>query len=151
MTIDFLSGEITAEQHKASPELITNGSNTLKPGEYGFVPIEAIWADADDMLWLDATLGCDLDPNICLHDDIARVIRVDEGYIVDISHVDFSADERPFYRIAESEKDSAYKDSEPVIGLIIYPEEREMLAGMLQDRYGETDMLKPVKEQSTED
>ena len=146
MTINFLDGVITKEQYEADPSLIARGANTLKPGEFGFTLIEAIWADEENRLWVDETLNCDFDPgDMCSYDDFVRIIRVDEGYIIDASHMKIDKNDPLFYRVAESDKEAAHKDSAPVIGLITYDEEREMLAGMLKDRYGDEFVLGVVE------
>lgn len=149
MTIDYLGGEISSEPVIVPPEMINQGPLDLLPGQSGFIQEEAIWLDREGKMWINIKspliplrIVIDMAAEEGLEDFI-RIIRVEEGFILDYSDQEYDADNPIKFVISPPDEISVMQPgSHPVIGLVVNEAERHFLSGILEGQYGTTAILR---------
>lgn len=148
MTINFFEKSITPEQYKLPEEMRGDAINALQDYEWGFADSGVIWRDIDGLMWIDSEAACykptDFPDDKIFNGILVRVIKLVEGYVVDISSARQNFEAIPNTPRIElppkggpSYAYDGYKYAkEPVIGFITSVMERSIFQNIVEETYG---------------
>lgn len=140
MAIDWDTGEITSDQHILHPNQLTPVAKDMEVGQVTYMDADELAVSLDGSLWInpDAVLyPADEVPAVIDNMYFCRVIKTDQGYIVDASAGDYRLDplESGDTVSIKTELDPAEEDWIPVVGLVSTDLERDRFGEILFEKY----------------
>jgi hypothetical protein len=133
MAIDWEKGEVNLSPHQLHTEQIQPTIQEMRFGSAAYVDENVLRAGPENILWVDpAGLIVESDEN--MDDTWIRLIRVEEGYIVDASLCSISREDgnaiTPNY-----DTDFKEKGWQQVVGFVENDEQRQELVRIVYERY----------------
>jgi hypothetical protein len=148
MGFDFENGRFTPEHAEVLPAQTVTLIGELEPGDIYYIPSEAVWVSNEDRkLWINGSSPaysakdlCDLGEFGDIR-DYARIVCINEGLIVDFSHLAqyswFTLEER-WERSGGPRESQLFEGTMkplPVIHIVHNLEELELIEPVLEQQY----------------
>lgn len=142
MGIEFLEGQITEEQVVIPRTMRFPELSMLQDGECTYISSTGLWMDVEGSLWVDKLAPSFKEPVPEVASDVIRVMKLPQGFVVDISKVtknfieetgefSFTAQDAP-----ESVTDGFAFDRAPVIGFLVSDGEVALFKELVRNTYG---------------